>query len=173
MAFRRHSVGAGLNSDEFICGFWVGWDRPRIGHPSTYWDIQPGSDESPCLIPGPSLIPVGPCFSLLFGECLLLKRMPSTPQAEPLYELVTATDFAYSSAIRQNMKQALEEFQKEVSPCHCAPCQGNGVPVLKGTVSRQLASLRKISSGGAGAGASTPSNPHTLWVSQEEFQVNP
>ncbi|XP_021539619.1 complement component C8 beta chain [Neomonachus schauinslandi] len=52
-------------------------------------------------------------------------------KAEPLYELVTATDFAYSSTIRQNMKRALEEFQKEVSPCHCAPCQGNGVPVLK------------------------------------------
>ncbi|XP_042849782.1 complement component C8 beta chain [Panthera tigris] len=52
-------------------------------------------------------------------------------KAEPLYELVTATDFAYSSTVRQNMKRALEEFQKEVSSCHCAPCQGNGVPVLK------------------------------------------
>ncbi|XP_004679103.1 PREDICTED: complement component C8 beta chain [Condylura cristata] len=52
-------------------------------------------------------------------------------KAEPLYELVTATDVAYSSTVRQNMKQALEEFQKEVSSCHCAPCQGNGVPVLK------------------------------------------
>ncbi|XP_007462627.1 PREDICTED: complement component C8 beta chain [Lipotes vexillifer] len=54
-------------------------------------------------------------------------------KAEPLYELVTATDFAYSSTVRQNMKRALEEFQKEVSSCQCAPCQGNGVPVLKGT----------------------------------------
>ncbi|KAK2495598.1 hypothetical protein MC885_017797 [Smutsia gigantea] len=52
-------------------------------------------------------------------------------KVEPLYELVTATDFAYSSTVRQNMKRALEEFQKEVSSCHCAPCQGNGVPVLK------------------------------------------
>lgn len=41
------------------------------------------------------------------------------------------------------MKRALEEFQKEVSSCHCAPCQGNGVPVLKGTISRQLVSLWK------------------------------
>ncbi|XP_030888920.1 complement component C8 beta chain [Leptonychotes weddellii] len=67
-------------------------------------------------------------------ENLLTKKqhgLSSAPQAEPLYELVTATDFAYSSTIRQNMKRALEEFQKEVSPCHCAPCQGNGVPVLK------------------------------------------
>uniref|UniRef100_A0A2K6QW72 Complement component C8 beta chain n=1 Tax=Rhinopithecus roxellana TaxID=61622 RepID=A0A2K6QW72_RHIRO len=54
-------------------------------------------------------------------------------KVEPLYELVTATDFAYSSTVKQNMKQALEEFQKEVSSCHCAPCQGNGVPVLKGS----------------------------------------
>ncbi|XP_008051243.1 complement component C8 beta chain isoform X2 [Carlito syrichta] len=52
-------------------------------------------------------------------------------KVEPLYELITATDFAYSSTVRQNMKQALEEFQKEVSSCHCAPCQRNGVPVLK------------------------------------------
>ncbi|XP_012877659.1 PREDICTED: complement component C8 beta chain [Dipodomys ordii] len=54
-------------------------------------------------------------------------------KAEPLYELVTATDFAYSSTVRQNMKRALEEFQREASACLCAPCQGNGVPVLKGS----------------------------------------
>ncbi|XP_042555182.1 complement component C8 beta chain [Dipodomys spectabilis] len=54
-------------------------------------------------------------------------------KAEPLYELVTATDFAYSSTVRQNMKRALEEFRREVSACLCAPCQGNGVPVLKGS----------------------------------------
>ncbi|XP_006146160.2 complement component C8 beta chain [Tupaia chinensis] len=52
-------------------------------------------------------------------------------KVEPLYELVTATDFAYSSTVKENMKRALEEFQKETSSCHCAPCQGNGVPVLK------------------------------------------
>lgn len=56
-------------------------------------------------------------------------------QVMPLYELVTATDFAYSSTVKQNMMKALEEFQKEVSSCQCAPCQGNGVPVLKGAVS--------------------------------------
>nr|BAC41370.1 complement component 8 beta subunit [Mus musculus] len=54
-------------------------------------------------------------------------------KAEPLYELVTATDFAYSSTVKQNLKKALEEFQREVSSCHCAPCRGNGVPVLKGS----------------------------------------
>ncbi|KAM8788221.1 complement component C8 beta chain [Rhynchonycteris naso] len=54
-------------------------------------------------------------------------------KAEPLYNLVTSTDFAYSSIVKQNMKRALEEFQKEVSSCVCAPCQGNGVPVLRGS----------------------------------------
>ncbi|KAM6217053.1 complement component C8 beta chain [Rhynchocyon petersi] len=54
-------------------------------------------------------------------------------KAEPLYELVTSTDIAYSSTVRQNMMKALEEFQKEISSCQCAPCQGNGVPVLKGS----------------------------------------
>lgn len=58
-------------------------------------------------------------------------------QAEPLYELVTSTDFAYSSTVKQNMKRALGEFQKEVSSCTCAPCLGNGVPVLKGALPRQ------------------------------------
>ncbi|XP_054576725.1 complement component C8 beta chain [Eptesicus fuscus] len=52
-------------------------------------------------------------------------------KASPLYELVTSTDFAYSSTVKQNMKQALEEFQREVSSCLCAPCKGNGVPILK------------------------------------------
>ncbi|EDL97879.1 complement component 8, beta polypeptide (mapped) [Rattus norvegicus] len=52
-------------------------------------------------------------------------------KAEPLYELVTATDFAYSSTVKQNMKKALEEFQMEVSSCRCAPCRNNGVPILK------------------------------------------
>ncbi|XP_004588861.3 complement component C8 beta chain [Ochotona princeps] len=54
-------------------------------------------------------------------------------KVEPLYELVTAKDVAYYSTVKQNMKQALEEFQGEVSPCHCAPCQGNGVPIRKGS----------------------------------------
>nr|KAF6443236.1 complement C8 beta chain [Molossus molossus] len=54
-------------------------------------------------------------------------------KAEPLYELVTSADVAYSSTVKQHMKRALEEFQKEVSSCLCAPCLGNGVPVLKGS----------------------------------------
>ncbi|KAM5248578.1 complement component C8 beta chain [Ctenodactylus gundi] len=54
-------------------------------------------------------------------------------QVKPIYELVTSKDFAYSNSVRENMKQALEEFQKEVSSCRCAPCQGNGIPVLKGS----------------------------------------
>uniref|UniRef100_A0A8C5ZL41 Complement component C8 beta chain n=1 Tax=Marmota marmota marmota TaxID=9994 RepID=A0A8C5ZL41_MARMA len=68
-----------------------------------------------------------------WGDAVQYSPAITKIKAEPLYELVTATDFAYSSTVRQNMKQALEEFQREVSSCHCAPCQGNGVPVLKGS----------------------------------------
>lgn len=42
------------------------------------------------------------------------------------------------------MKRALEEFQKEVSSCQCAPCQGNGVPVLKGTISSVACGRRHL-----------------------------
>lgn len=66
-----------------------------------------------------------------WGEAVQYNPEIIKMQAEPLYELVTATDFSYSSTLRKNMKQALEEFQREFSSCHCAPCQGNGVPVLK------------------------------------------
>lgn len=76
-------------------------------------------------------------------------------QASPLYELVTSTDFAYSSTVKQNMKQALEEFQREVSSCLCAPCKGNGVPILKGTISGQLVSLVGAIMWRAGCGAGT------------------
>nr|XP_056701173.1 complement component C8 beta chain [Euleptes europaea] len=54
-------------------------------------------------------------------------------KVKPLYELVTATSFANANTLTQNMRRALEEFQQETSTCHCAPCQGNGTPILKGT----------------------------------------
>ncbi|XP_038608610.1 complement component C8 beta chain [Tachyglossus aculeatus] len=54
-------------------------------------------------------------------------------KAEPLYELVTAADFASAITLRQNMKRALDEFHEETSPCRCAPCQGNGIPILRET----------------------------------------
>lgn len=76
-------------------------------------------------------------------------------QASPLYELVTSTDFAYSSTVKQNMKKALEEFQREVSSCLCAPCKGNGVPILKGTISGQLVSLLGAMMWRADSGART------------------
>ncbi|NWV60670.1 CO8B protein, partial [Malurus elegans] len=51
----------------------------------------------------------------------------------PLYELVTPSDLADSSKIKENLRRALEEFQTESSSCRCAPCRGNGIPFLKGT----------------------------------------
>ncbi|KAM8805831.1 complement component C8 beta chain [Eudromia elegans] len=54
-------------------------------------------------------------------------------KAQPLYQLVTPTDFANAVAIKANLQRALEEFALESSSCRCAPCRGNGTPVLKGT----------------------------------------
>ncbi|XP_077189704.1 complement component C8 beta chain [Paroedura picta] len=54
-------------------------------------------------------------------------------KVQPLHELVTATSFANANTLKQNMRRALEEFQQETSSCRCAPCQGNGTPILKGT----------------------------------------
>lgn len=94
-------------------------------------------------------------------------------QVEPLYELVTAADFAFSSTVKQNMKKALEEFQKEVSSCLCAPCQGNGVPVLKGMISRWLVCPGRPSAGGGGSrtrlAVKTTCPPAYL---KRSFQVN-
>ncbi|NWV74906.1 CO8B protein, partial [Dasyornis broadbenti] len=54
-------------------------------------------------------------------------------KVEPLYELVTPSDVADSRKIKENLRQALEEFQQETSSCRCAPCRANGIPFLKGT----------------------------------------
>ncbi|NXJ62060.1 CO8B protein, partial [Rostratula benghalensis] len=54
-------------------------------------------------------------------------------KAEPLYQLVTPTDFANANTIKENLRRALEEFQQEMSSCRCAPCQSNGIPFLRGT----------------------------------------
>ncbi|XP_009459596.1 PREDICTED: complement component C8 beta chain [Nipponia nippon] len=54
-------------------------------------------------------------------------------KAEPLYQLVTPTDFANAMAIKENLRQALNEFQLETSSCRCAPCHGNGIAFLQGT----------------------------------------
>ncbi|XP_074953614.1 complement component C8 beta chain [Phalacrocorax aristotelis] len=54
-------------------------------------------------------------------------------KAEPLYQLVTPTDFANAMAIKENLRRALDEFQLETSSCRCAPCHSNGIPFLQGT----------------------------------------
>ncbi|XP_048801936.1 complement component C8 beta chain [Lagopus muta] len=54
-------------------------------------------------------------------------------KVQPLYQLVTPADFANAMTIKENLRRALDEFQLETSSCRCAPCQGNGIPVLKGT----------------------------------------
>ncbi|NXX86517.1 CO8B protein, partial [Urocolius indicus] len=54
-------------------------------------------------------------------------------KVEPLYQLVTPTDFANAITIKDNLRRALDEFQLETSSCHCAPCHGNGIPFLQGS----------------------------------------
>ncbi|XP_062994534.1 complement component C8 beta chain [Elgaria multicarinata webbii] len=54
-------------------------------------------------------------------------------KVEPLYQLVTAATFANANTLKQNLRRALAEFQQETDSCHCAPCQGNGSPFIKGT----------------------------------------
>ncbi|NXO93658.1 CO8B protein, partial [Certhia brachydactyla] len=54
-------------------------------------------------------------------------------KAEPLYELVTPSDLADPTKIKENLRRALDEFQLETSSCRCAPCHGNGIPFLTGT----------------------------------------
>ncbi|XP_044157271.1 complement component C8 beta chain [Bufo gargarizans] len=51
-------------------------------------------------------------------------------KVSPLYELVTATDFIGATTLQENMKRALEEYQRETSSCRCTPCQNNGVAVF-------------------------------------------
>ncbi|KAF3699042.1 Complement component C8 beta chain Complement component 8 subunit beta Precursor [Channa argus] len=51
----------------------------------------------------------------------------------PLYELVTPRDFANDATLKRNLKRALSEYLAEASSCRCAPCQNNGVAVLRGT----------------------------------------
>ncbi|XP_029474702.1 complement component C8 beta chain [Rhinatrema bivittatum] len=56
-----------------------------------------------------------------------------TLKAEPLYELMTAADFASVSTLKANVKRALEEYEAETGSCRCAPCQNNGIAFLKET----------------------------------------
>ncbi|NXV48989.1 CO8B protein, partial [Uria aalge] len=60
---------------------------------------------------------------------------------EPLYQLVTPTDFANAITIKENLRRALDEFQMETSSCRCAPCHGNGIPFLQGSECKCLCPL--------------------------------
>ncbi|KAI4879684.1 hypothetical protein NFI96_032018, partial [Prochilodus magdalenae] len=46
----------------------------------------------------------------------------------PIYELVKEVPCAGLKKL--HLKRALEEYLEEQSPCHCRPCQNNGMPVL-------------------------------------------
>ncbi|KAJ1170411.1 hypothetical protein NDU88_002288 [Pleurodeles waltl] len=54
-------------------------------------------------------------------------------KAEPLYELVTASEFASALTLKNNMKRALTEYEIEISSCRCSSCRNNGLAFLKDT----------------------------------------
>ena len=64
---------------------------------------------------------------MVFG-CLSLCQML------PLYELMTSRDFTDGPTLKRNLRRALAEYLAEASSCRCAPCQNNGVAVLKGNL---------------------------------------
>ncbi|KAM6199702.1 LOW QUALITY PROTEIN: complement component C8 beta chain [Sarcoramphus papa] len=68
-----------------------------------------------------------------WGDAVQYNPEIITLKAEPLYQLVTPTDFANAITIKENLQRALDEFQLETSSCRCAPCHGNGIPFLQGT----------------------------------------
>ncbi|XP_034780210.2 complement component C8 beta chain-like [Acipenser ruthenus] len=68
-----------------------------------------------------------------WGEAVQYNPEIIDSKTEPLFQLVTGTDFANGNLIRRNMQQALEEYLAESSSCRCSQCRNNGVTVLKGT----------------------------------------
>ncbi|KAK1164233.1 complement component C8 beta chain-like [Acipenser oxyrinchus oxyrinchus] len=69
-----------------------------------------------------------------WGEAVQYNPEFIDSKTEPLFQLVTGTDFANGNLIRRNMQQALEEYLAESSSCRCSQCLNNGVAVLKGSV---------------------------------------
>ncbi|XP_009069086.1 PREDICTED: complement component C8 beta chain [Acanthisitta chloris] len=67
-----------------------------------------------------------------WGDAVQYNPEITNLKTEPLYQLVTSTDFANAITIKKNMQRALEEFQLETSSCRCAPCRNNGIPFLRG-----------------------------------------
>ncbi|KAG8545876.1 hypothetical protein GDO81_020180 [Engystomops pustulosus] len=66
-----------------------------------------------------------------WGDAVLYNPEIISIKASPLYELVTAADFIGAITLQDNLKRALEEYERETSACRCAPCRNNGVPVFK------------------------------------------
>ncbi|KAJ8414024.1 hypothetical protein AAFF_G00066220 [Aldrovandia affinis] len=62
-----------------------------------------------------------------------VKNFPTAikPKLRPLYELVKEVPCV--AVKRLHLKRAIEAYRTEEHPCHCRPCQNNGLPVLSGT----------------------------------------
>ncbi|KAI5616222.1 complement component C8 alpha chain isoform X1 [Silurus asotus] len=65
-----------------------------------------------------------------------LKHNPAVIKFEalPIYELVRFSTAASQARTRiPLLKQAWAEYMQQFNPCHCAPCENNGMPVLSKT----------------------------------------
>ncbi|XP_049888562.1 complement component C8 beta chain [Epinephelus moara] len=69
----------------------------------------------------------------LWGEGVQFNPDFLRTTTRPLYELVTSRDFSHHATLKRNLKKALSDYLAEADACRCAPCQNNGVAVLRGT----------------------------------------
>ncbi|XP_008332413.1 complement component C8 beta chain [Cynoglossus semilaevis] len=92
--------------------------------------VRGGSSESITALVSKKL--PTPQLMKLWGEGVRYNPDFIRSTTRPLYELVNSRDFTHHSQLKRNLKRALSEYLTESSSCRCAPCQNNGIAVLKG-----------------------------------------
>ncbi|XP_007480584.1 complement component C8 beta chain isoform X2 [Monodelphis domestica] len=60
----------------------------------------------------------------LFPEVLKIKVIP-------MHEMWTGQNFINRLHLKNNMRSAVKEYYEETHVCHCAPCLGNGFPIIR------------------------------------------
>ncbi|XP_028831662.1 complement component C8 beta chain [Denticeps clupeoides] len=93
--------------------------------------VKGGNSESISQL-GTKTLPT-PEMMQLWGDAVHYNPDFISSKMLPLYELVTSRDFINDRTLKKNLRRALAEHLAEASSCRCAPCQNNGVAVLKGT----------------------------------------
>uniref|UniRef100_F6YTA8 Complement component C8 beta chain n=1 Tax=Monodelphis domestica TaxID=13616 RepID=F6YTA8_MONDO len=78
----------------------------------------------------------------LFPEVLKIKVIP-------MHEMWTGQNFINRLHLKNNMRSAVKEYYEETHVCHCAPCLGNGFPIIRGIASLYWFALISASTGDA------------------------